>query len=81
MSVLMYVGMMFDMILLLVWFVFDLVCVVYWGVCFDVLLVGLCVGFVWKGNLKYYNDVYCLLLLLVLLILLWSVLGVNFVSL
>ncbi|MCA7897370.1 tetratricopeptide repeat protein [Burkholderia cepacia] len=52
-----------------------------WRASLDVLPAGPRVGLVWKGNPKHHNDAHRSLPSLALLTPLWSVPGVNFVSL
>ncbi|WP_175947358.1 tetratricopeptide repeat protein [Burkholderia pyrrocinia] len=59
----------------------DSACVARWRTRLDALPAGPRVGLVWKGNPKHHNDAHRSLPSLALLTPLWSVSGVNFVSL
>ncbi|MDN7915827.1 tetratricopeptide repeat-containing glycosyltransferase family protein [Burkholderia cepacia] len=59
----------------------DPACAARWRASLDVLPAGPRVGLVWKGNPKHHNDAHRSLPSFALLTPLWSVPGVNFVSL
>ncbi len=81
MSAPMHAGTTLDTIPPPVRFVPDPARVAHWGARLDALPAGPRVGLVWKGNPKHHNDAHRSLPSLALLTPLWSVPGVNFVSL